>query len=328
MTLLNAAADMKNEALHDVDDEMMMVVTHEQLARTFELQQEDEWLRRKREKVLGGGMGVVNFIGKDLVKLTEKNNGRIAYVDLRNMNYIEGKNISQPKVVTEGGVEFLKYDRRLHSRTRKVITLDSIIDKGFYSYSVPDKHRCHCKAFKTGKSHWGGLAVVFLHDEPMEYYWLSGEMMDGSIVVMGEDGMYYWIENGKRKVCIGSGLSSEAERLLCKRMSEIIAITQARAEEKHQERINRMDEDSIAPYHVGTKWGLRGGDGHVIVPPIYRKVREENGFFPFEGLVNHWGVMDRYGKILVKPEYDKVVITEEGEAIVSSVTGKCLTIKF
>ena len=327
MTLLNAAADMKNEALHDVDDEMMMVVTHEQLARTFELQQEDEWLRRKREKVLGGGMGVVNFIGKDLVKLTEKNNGRIAYVDLRNMNYIEGRNISQPKVVTEGGVEFLKYDRRLHSRTRKVITLDSIIDKGFYGYSVPDKHRCHCKVFKTGKSHWGGLAVVFLHDEPMEYYWLSGEMMDGSIVVMGEDGMYYWAENGKRKVCVGSGLSSEAERLLCKRMAEIIAITQARAEKKHQERISRMDEDSIAPYHVGTKWGLRGGDGHVIVPPIYRKVREENGFFPFEGLVNHWGVMDRYGKILVKPEYDKVVITEDGEAIVSRITGKCLTIK-
>ena len=327
MTLLNAAVDKKDEALRDVDDEMMMVVTHEQLAQTFELQKEDEWLRRKREKVLSGGMGIVNFIGKDLVKLTEKNNDRIAYVDLMNLNYIEGKNISQPKVVTEGGVEFLKYGRRLHSRTRRVITLDSIIDKGFYSYSVPDKHRCHCKAFKTGKSHWGGLAVVFLHDEPMDFYWLSGEMMDASIVVMGENGMYYWVENGKRKVCIGSGLSPEDECLLNRQVAEIIAVTQARAEEKHQERINRMDEVPISPYQAGTKWGLRGGDGRVIVPPIYRKVREENGFFPFEQLVNHWGVMDRYGKILVKPEYDKVVITEEGEAIVSSVTGKCLTIK-
>ena len=327
MTLLNAAADMKEEALHEGDDEMMMVVTHEQLARTFEQQKEDEWLRRKREKVLSGGMGVVKFIDKDLVMLTEKNNGRIAYVDLKNMNYIEGKNISQPKVVTEGGVEFLKYNRRLHSRTRTVITLDSMIDRGFYSYQVPDMLHCHCKVFKTGKSHWGGLAVVFLHDEPMDFYWLSAEMMDGSIVVMGEDGAYYWVENGKRKVCIGSGLSPEAERLLYKRITEIITVTQARAEEKRQERINRIDEDHIAPYQVGTKWGLRGSDGHVIVPPIYRKVREENGFFPFEQLANHWGVMDRYGTILVKPEYDKVQITDVGEIIVHSVTGKCLTIK-
>ena len=326
MTLLNAAADMKEEALHEGDDEMMMVVTHEQLARTFEQQKEDERLSRKREKVLSGGMGVVKFIDKDLVMLTEKNNGRIAYVDLKNMNYIEGKNISQPKVVTEGGVEFLKYNRRLHSRTRTVITLDSMIDRGFYSYQVPDMLHCHCKVFKTGKSHWGGLAVVFLHDEPMDFYWLSAEMMDGSIVVMGEDGAYYWVENGKRKVCIGSGLSPEAERLLYKRITEIITVTQARAEEKRQERINRIDEDHIAPYQVGTKWGLRGSDGRVIVPPIYRKVREENGFFPFEQLVNHWGVMDRYGTILVKPEYDKVQITDVGEIIVHSVTGKCLTI--
>lgn len=183
MTLLNAAADKKDENLHDVNDEMMMVVTHEQLAQTFEWQKENELLRHKREKVLGGGMGNVKFIGKDLVKLTEKNNGRIAYVDLVNMNYVEGKNISQPKVVTEGGVEFLKYNGRLHSRTRTVITINSVVNRGYYSYDVPDMHRFHCKTIRTGKPHWGGLAVVFLHDEPMDCYWLSGEMMDGSIVV-------------------------------------------------------------------------------------------------------------------------------------------------
>lgn len=59
----------------------------------------------------------------------------------------------------------------------------------------------------------------------------------------------------------------------------------------------------------------------VLLPPIYRRIREENGFYAFEKLVNHWGVMNRHGKVLVLPVYDDVEITADGKAVVRTVTG-------
>ena len=50
-------------------------------------------------------------------------------------------------------------------------------------------------------------------------------------------------------------------------------------------------------------------------------IREENGFYAFEKLVNHWGVMNRHGKVLVLPVYDDVEITADGKAVVRTVTG-------
>lgn len=37
--------------------------------------------------------------------------------------------------------------------------------------------------------------------------------------------------------------------------------------------------------------------------------------------MNHWGVMNRHGKVLVLPVYDDVEITADGKAVVRTVTG-------
>lgn len=325
MSLRYDAEDHECATLHETDTEMMTVVTHEQLEHTFVRQMDEEKNTRKRELILQGGMGKVTVIGRELVKLTENNNSRTAYVDLLNMNYIEGKNISQPRVVREGGVEFLKYNRTLYSRTRTVVSVyyydNCITDKGFYSRCLPDSHGDRCMPLKADKSNLGGKAAVFLHDEPQNVYWLSGELADGGIVIMDGDGMYYLAEKGKAKEPVGRCRTDEERKTWSRAVLGIVARADARAEERRKERISSIDSDDIRPYKVGLKWGMCGSGGRVVVPPIYRKVREENGFYPFEKLVDHWGVMDKYGKVLVKPEYGKVVITADGKALVSRVTG-------
>ena len=70
------------------------------------------------------------------------------------------------------------------------------------------------------------------------------------------------------------------------------------------------------------KWGLRGSDGRMVAPAKYRDVREQNDYFLIEDLPLHWGVMDKFGHVLVEPKHDKVEITSDGKAIMTTVAGK------
>lgn len=60
----------------------------------------------------------------------------------------------------------------------------------------------------------------------------------------------------------------------------------------------------------------------MLAPPKYRSISERNDYFLIEDLPLHWGVMDKFGKILVEPKHDKVEITPDGKAILTSITGK------
>ncbi len=314
----------------EADSEMMVVMRHDLLAETFGIQEEDADLVRKREKLLGGGMGKVEFVGKQLVRLVEGENKRMAYVDLMNMNYIPWTydDTEIPRVVNVGGVDFVKFHTCLHSRTKYDLTIrytkGCVEDMGFYSRYLHDKSFRMCRILENDRSHCGGYCAIFLHDDPAEYYWLSGELHDGSLVVMSESHHYYWVEKGKQKVYVGCTKSFEEERRMNERLAEIVKITDLREGENKQEIEEK--QKSLEPCKIGSKWGLRGSDKRVVVPPIYRNVRKENGFFAFEQLVNHWGVMDGRGKVVIEPKYDKVKVTDEGLAILSNVMGKTLTV--
>lgn len=317
-------------AVRDVDSEMMVVMSHDLLAQTFELQKEDEDTMRKREKLLSGGMGKVKFVGKQLVRLTEPNNNRMAYVDLVNMNYVTWlcSDKEVPRVVNVGGVEFVKYHNNLHSRTKNEFqtyyTPGCIENMGFYSRYVYGYSFNMCRVLENDISRLGGHCAIFLHNDPAEYYWLSGELHDGSLVVMSDSHRYYWAEKGKQKVYIGCAKSYEEERKMNEQLAEIVRITNLRVNEKKQAIEDNMK--TLEPCKIGNKWGLRGCDKRVVVPPIYRNIRKENGFFAFEQLVNHWGVMDCRGKVVIEPKYDKVKITADKMAILSHITGKTQTI--
>ena len=336
MHIANSAAVISEKvapAKRKVDSEMMMVISHDQLEQTFELQKEDEDIVRKREELLKGKKGKVEFLGKQLVRLTEPNN-HIAYIDLTNMNYItwvfsEKKDTSMPRVVNIGGVEFVKYRQCLQTRTKSALTIEyakgCVQNMGFYSRYLYDASFRMCRILENDRSHYGGHCAVFLHNDPMAYYWLSGELHDGSLVVMSEDHRYYWVEEGKTKVYVGCPKSYEEERKMNERLAEIVKITNLRESKVEQE----MDDEklkSLEPCQIGSKWGLRDRDKRVVVPPIYRTIRMENGYFAFEQLFNHWGVMDSQGKVVILPKYEKVKVTAEGMAILSDVTGNTQTI--
>ena len=318
---------------HEADSEMTMVISHDQLAQTFELQKEDEDIIRKREELLKGKNGKVEFLGKQLVRLTDPND-HIAYVDLTNMNnitwlYSKKHDTSVPRVINVGGVEFVKYRQRLLTRTKSVLTIEytkgCVQNMGFYSRYLYSSDFRMCRILENDRSYYGGHCAIFLHDDPMAYYWLSGELHDGSLVVMSEDHRYYWVEEGKAKVYIGCPKNYDEERKMNERLAEIVKLTNLRSGKVNQE-VDEEDLKSLKPCQIGNKWGLRDADKRVVVPPIYRTIRKENGYFAFEQLFNHWGVMDSQGKVVIQPKYDKVKVTAEGMAILSDVTGKTQTI--
>ena len=87
----------------------------------------------------------------------------------------------------------------------------------------------------------------------------------------------------------------------------------------------RRDVESLdyaKPCKIGTKWWLRGSDGRILCVPKYRSVMAQNDYFLIEDMPLHWGVMDKFGKVLVEPKHDKVEITPDGKAVITSVSGK------
>ena len=168
----------------------------------------------------------------------------------------------------------------------------------------------------------GSNVIVFLHDDTRNYYWRCCKLADGSLVLMDEAHVCYWKEEGvpkKRIGCVGSEDENCGTRMA---LAGIRAEVEARLSQMRLDKEAMADRmDCVRPCQIGSKWGLRGCDGRVVVPPIYRRIREENGFYAFEKLVNHWGVMNRHGKVLVLPVYDDVEITADGKAVVRTVTG-------
>ena len=164
---------------------------------------------------------------------------------------------------------------------------------------------------------------MFLHDEPQEYYWESVWLWDGGLVVMGIDGCYYHVDKGMPKVYLGCADTEENKTRLSQAVHAVIAESEQRNKER-KENIRRDVEslDYVKPCKIGTKWGLRGSDGRILCVPKYRNIMEQNDYFLIEDMPLHWGVMDKFGKVLVEPKHDTVEITPDGKAILTSVAGK------
>ena len=134
---------------------MFLVVSHEQLDATFEQQKKDDVMARERTKLLNGVYGKVTIVGRQLAELREKRGEMPTYVDLMNMNWLRHLEDGKPGVVRIGGVDFLRLNNKIISRTRTPITLsynrERIAKYSFYTThsSVDnDNHQiniCHVK---------------------------------------------------------------------------------------------------------------------------------------------------------------------------------------
>ena len=311
-----------------IDTEMYLVVSHEQLDATFEQQEKDDVMARERTKLLNGVFGKVTIVGRQLAELREKRGEVPTYVDLMNMNRLRHLEDGKPGVVRIGGVDFLRLNNKIISRTRTPITLsynrERIAKYSFYTtHSSVDNNNPDCMFFYSKGYENGSNTVVFLHDEPQEYYWQSSFLYVEGLVVMSVDGCYYHVNKGMPKVYLGCADTEENKNRLVQTVHTLIAELERKDEERKEN--YRRDVESleyVEPYQVGMKWGLRGSDGRILCVPKYRSIKEQNDYFLIEDMPLHWGVMDKCGKVLVEPKHDKVEITTDGKAIITSITGK------
>ena len=311
-----------------IDTEMYLVVSHEQLDATFEQQEKDDVMARERTKLLNGVFGKVTIVGRQLAELREKRGEVPTYVDLMNMNWLRYLEDGKPGVIRIGGVDFLRLNNKIISRTRTPITLsynrERIAKYSFYTtHSSVDNNNPDCMFFYSKGYENGSNTVVFLHDEPQEYYWQSSFLYVEGLVVMSVDGCYYHVNKGMPKVYLGCADTEENKNRLVQTVHTLIAELERKDEERKEN--YRRDVESleyVEPYQVGMKWGLRGSDGRILCVPKYRSIKEQNDYFLIEDMPLHWGVMDKCGKVLVEPKHDKVEITTDGKAIITSITGK------
>ena len=311
-----------------IDSEMFLVVSHEQLDATFEQQEKDDVMARERTKLLNGVFGKVTIVGRQLAELREKRGEVPTYVDLMNMNWLRYLEDGKPGVIRIGGVDFLRLNNKIISRTRTPITLsynrERIAKYSFYTtHSSVDNNNPDCMFFYSKGYENGSNTVVFLHDEPQEYYWQSSFLYVEGLVVMSVDGCYYHVNKGMPKVYLGCADTEENKNRLVQTVHTLIAELERKDEERKEN--YRRDVESleyVEPYQVGMKWGLRGSDGRILCVPKYRSIKEQNDYFLIEDMPLHWGVMDKCGKVLVEPKHDKVEITTDGKAIITSITGK------
>ena len=310
-----------------INDEMYLVVSHEQLDATFEQHTEDGRMMKVRNDLLSGKWGRVKRIDRQLVELLESKDDVHTYVDLVNMNFFKGTKDDKPRVVKLGGFEFIRNGNIILSRTRKVLLLPRsticTLTMSFYSEFQGFDFKETCLAFEYGKWQNGTKRIIFLHDDSNEYYWSSSRLSDNSIVIMDADGNYYLKAEGQPRMFLGRTDTNEEREAMKAKITEVETAAKKKKEsEKNKPRREFEIIGTVSPYRLGQKWGIRDSKGHIIVPPIYRKIKNEHNFFSFEDLPLHWGVMDKFGKVLVEPKHDKVEITPDGKAILTSITGK------
>ena len=225
-----------------------------------------------------------------------------------------------------GGFEFIQNGGLILSRTRKVVNLHRstvcTLTQTFYSEFQGFDFKESCLALEYGKWQYGSKRIILLHDDPNEYYWSSCRLSDNSIVIMDADGNYYLKAKGQPRMLLGRTDTKEEGETMKARITELDTAAMTKRIEKIRPRRESEIIGTVTPYRLGQKWGMRDSKGHIIVPPIYRNIKSEYNFFPFEDLPLHWGVMDKFGKILVEPKHDKVEITPDGKAIMTTITGK------
>ena len=310
-----------------IDTEMYLVVSHKQLDATFEQHTEDGRMMKVRNDLLSGKWGRVKRIDRQLVELVESKDDVHTYVDLVNMNFFKGTKDDKPRVVKLGGFEFIRNGNIILSRTRKVLLLPRsticTLTMSFYSEFQGFDFKETCLAFEYGQWQNGTKRIIFLHDDSNEYYWSSSRLSDNSIVIMDADGNYYLKAEGQPRMFLGRTDTNEEREAMKTKITEVETAAKKKKEsEKNKPRREFEIIGTVSPYRLGQKWGIRDSKGHIIVPPIYRKIKNEHNFFSFEDLPLHWGVMDKFGKVLVEPKHDKVEITPDGKAILTSITGK------
>ncbi len=256
---------------------------------------------------------------------------RTRYVDLRNdMEYT-----SRPTSVWFGSVEMLKVGDKYYDRTKHPYKTGfsgkkyCIKDRGFYVDIFMNNDAEWRRMLESmGKTNILHTACILANDDT-GWYIVSSTLKDGSIIILDCEKNYYHVENGREKRYIGNEQNDgEVKKLIStirqlrKKASRKVERIQA---EKQKERLAQLQ--NAEPFRANNKWGLRL-DGRVIVPPIYRSIKEPVGdYCAVELSPQRWGVIQLDGKLIVDTCYHDVDIGKNGMARITLFPGKTRKVK-
>ena len=169
-----------------------------------------------------------------------------------------------------------------------------------------------------------------------QVYWLIVQFDDESVVVMDEEGVYYYVRldrNTGKAVWreLGNG-GNIAERSLIHMTIKDIRVEvrermkqdeeEAKKAAERQRRKEMKTLESAVPFQIGGKWGLKL-DGRIIVPPIYRTIQAPVGkYCAMETYPGIWGVIAVDGKVEIEAKYEGVEIRPDGTVELMLYGGK------
>lgn len=240
----------------------------------------------------------VKFLKDDLLLVCCGGN-KVFYLDLRN-----GRRYGvRPRVLRYGSIELLQVNREYCSRTKRAYTNRcglhplSIVWMEYYVKMYDCNVPPCCRRMEYG-GFFNEPQVCLLEGDEERVYYLSGSLPDRSIIVMDEEGRYYQVEKGGEKryvACnrpsspsedfdvVTAQLQSRAQERMAERQRE-----EEREAEKKRQRILSGSRDA-APYHIGTKWGLKTAE-RILIPPVYRRILHPvGGYCAYQDGSCQWG---------------------------------------
>ncbi|MBO5155667.1 MAG: DEAD/DEAH box helicase [Prevotella sp.] len=266
----------------------------------------------------------------DILTIIGKGN-KARYVDLRNgMEYK-----SRPTSVWFGNVEMLRVEDRYYSRIKHPYKygyrnkMNTIKDRGFYvSIFMNYDAGWYDMLNNMGKLSIFHHACILANDDT-DWYIIYTWLGDGSIIVFDHNNNYYHVENGKKKRYIGSEKDNEE---ILKLKSEIKRLDEKAKKKEEREQTEKQRKQlmklrDVEPFCSNNKWGLKL-DGRVIVPPIYRNIKNPVGdYCAVELYPQHWGVIQLDGKVIVDTCYHDVNIKKNGTANLTVFPGKIMKLR-
>lgn len=293
-------------------------------------------IARGGQTVVAARFTMVKFLDDDLL-WGACGGGQVCYVDLRN----GCRYAVRPQVVRCGGIGLLQVGRTYHSRTRQPyvntcgLPPSAIVQMGFYVKMYDRRMSPECRLLEYGGRRSEPHACLLEGDEECAYC-LSGELPDGSIVVMDGEGRYFHVEPGGAKRYVASNRPSTPDENFDTAVSRLLVRARVRVDERRREqahllaakrrRLLEQGADAV-PYQVGSKWGLQAA-GRVLLPPVYRRLLPPVGVYcAFQDSSCQWGVVAVDGRVVVPARYMGVEIAPGGTARLTLVPGKVETVE-
>jgi len=203
------------------------------------------------------------------------------------------------QIYSFGNISLLRVRNEFYTRTQKSyvtvfpISKSDISSHGFYLL-------IHDPMAKRK------MPVCVIEGDEKQYYWLVDTLVDGSILVMTEENVYYHVMPNctKKKV-----------------KASDVNVLRENGEKQKEEGLHAVPR-VVEPVKIGTKWGLKA-DGKLIVAPIYRNIKSLNeDYFAVEKLPTMWGIINLAGKVVVEPQYSKIELRDKSLAVLYKVNGQ------